>query len=321
MRSIQAELPLLKQRPETSWLANTDSQSLQFVLRELDRSFTRFLQKRSRFPKFKSRKRDQPRFTIPQRVYVDGGRVFVPKIGRVRVKQSRVIDIATKSATFKRDAVGSWHVTFVGEFVMPDTAMPFPDPSRVVGVDLGLKDFAVLSNGIRIAAPKFFRKSERKLRKAQRTMSRRKKSSGRRLRAKRKIALIYRKISSQRSDFLHKLTTNLVKNYDGICIEDLSVKGLAKTKLAKSVLDASFGEFRRQLEYKTIWNRRHLAVVSRWYPSSKTCHACATVNRGLSLADRTWTCTCGVCQDRDLNAALNIHSEGFKIVAAGYAET
>lgn len=321
MRSIQAELPILKQHPETSWLANVDSQSLQFVLRELDRSFTRFLQKRSRFPRFKSRKRDQLRFTIPQRVYIDDGRVFVPKIGRVRIRQSRTIDIATKSATFKRDTTGSWYVTLVGEFTMPDAAVPPPDPSMVVGVDLGLKDFAVLSNGVRILAPKFFRKSEKQLRKAQRVMARRKKSSGRRLRARRKIALVYRKISNQRGDFLHKLTTDLVKKYDGICIEDLSVKGLAKTKLAKSVLDASFGEFRRQLEYKSIWNRRHLAVIDRWYPSSKTCHDCATVNRGLSLDDRTWTCTCGVCQDRDLNAALNIRSEGLKIVAAGYAET
>ena len=123
-------------------------------------------------------------------------------------------------------------------------------------------------------------------------------------------------------DFLHKITTDLVRNQEGICIEDLSVKGLAKTKLAKSVLDAGLGEFRRQLEYKAIWNRRHLIVLDRWYPSSKTCHACGATNADLLLADRSWTCICGVRQDRDLNAALNLRSEGMQAIplAAGCAE-
>jgi putative transposase len=118
------------------------------------------------------------------------------------------------------------------------------------------------------------------------------------------------------------MTTGLVRNYQGICIEELSVKGLERTKLAKSVLDRGLGEFRRQLEYKTIWSRRHLAVVDRFFPSSKTCHACGTVNGALTLADRSWTCVCGLQHDRDLNAALNIRSEGLKRIslAAGHAE-
>jgi putative transposase len=136
------------------------------------------------------------------------------------------------------------------------------------------------------------------------------------------VSIIQAKTANQRKDFIHKITRDLVRKYEGICIEDLSVKGLAKTKLAKSVLDASWGEFSRQLEYKAIWNRSHVAVIDRWYPSSKTCHDCGAVKAALTLGDRSWTCVCGVVHDRDLNAARNIRTEGLKImVAAGHAET
>jgi putative transposase len=281
------------------------------VLVDLQRAYVNFFEKRARFPRFKSRKRDAARFRIPQRVSVADGRVYVPKVGSVGIRQSQPVDGDTKSATFKRDPTGNWDVTLVTEFEVPDTALAAPDPRRVVGIDLGLHDFAVLSDGVRIPTPKLFRVAERKLRKAQRIFSRREKGSARKLRAKRKVALLHRRTANQRKDFLHKLTTGLVKKYEGICIEDLNVKGLAKTKLAKSITDASFGEFRRQLEYKTIWNRRHLAVIDRWYPSSKTCHACGVVNDALTLANRSWTCVCGVYHDRDLNAALNILAVGY----------
>ena len=317
---LSARLTALKQQPETAWLQDVDSQAMQQVLADLQRAYQNFFEKRARFPRFKSRKRDQARFRIPQRVKIADGRVYVPKVGSVPIRQSQEIDGATKSATFKRDMTGNWDVALVTEFTMPDAILPAADPANVVGVDLGLKEFAVLSDGERKAIPQFFRKAERKLRKAQRVFSRREKRSKRRLRAKRNISLIHQKVANQRKDFVHKFTTGLVAKYDGICIEDLSVKGLAKTKLAKSVLDAAFGETRRQLEYKTLWNRRHIAVIDRWYPSSKTCHACGAVNHDLTLANRSWTCVCGVCHDRDLNAALNIRTEGLKILAAGYAE-
>jgi len=281
------------------------------VLADLQRAYVNFFKKRARFPRFKSRKRDTARFRIPQRVLVADGRMYVPKVGSVAIRKSQTVDGDTKSATFKRDMLGNWDVTLVSEFAMPDTALPVPDPHRVIGIDLGLHDFAVLSNGVRVPAPKFFRVAEKRLRKAQRVFSRREKGSKRRLRAKRNVSLVHRRVANQRKDFLHKLTSGLVEKYEGICIEDLSVKGLARTKLAKSILDASFGEFRRQLEYKTVWNRRHLAVIDRWYPSSKTCHTCGAINNALTLADRSWTCVCGVCHDRDLNAALNILAVGY----------
>jgi putative transposase len=203
---------------------------------------------------------------------------------------------------------------------MPDAVLP--SPALVVGVELGLKDFAALSNGERMEAPKFFRKAQRKLKRAQRVVSRRNVlSSKRRAKSKHRAAIIQAKIANGRKDFIHKITTDLVQNYDGICIEDLSVRGLARTKLAKSILDASFGEFRRQLEYKSIWNRRHLAVIDRWFPSSKACHVCGAVNPYLTLADRHWDFICGAHLDRDLNASLNIPSEGLKLIfAVGHTE-
>ena len=191
----------------------------------------------------------------------------------------------------------------------------------MVGIDLGLKDFAVLSGGTRIAAPKFFRKGQRKLRKAQRVASRRKPGSNRRAKAKNKAAGVHQKIANQRGDFLHKLTTELVSRHEGLCIEDLSVKGLARTKLGKSMLDASMGEFRRQLEYKSLWNRKHLSVIDRYFPSSRLHGSCGEINDRLTLSDRTWTCGCGVIIDRDLNAAVNIRDEGLRRLAVGQTES
>lgn len=320
-RILQSELPVLKHTPGTTWLAQADAQSLQEVLRNLDNAFRLFFNTKARMPRFKARKDNQFTFSVPQRVIISNGYVRVPKIGHIKIRQSCTIEGPTKSATFKRDSSGDWYVTFTTELAMPDTPLPNPNASRTVGVDLGLKDFAVLNNGEREPIPRFARKAERLLRRAQRTFCRRKKNSARRLRGKRIVALVNRKITNQRQDFLHKLTTRLVRDYEGVCIEDLNIKGLARTKLAKSILDAGFGEFRRQLEYKTIWNRRYLAVIDRWFPSSKTCHVCGVVNQALTLADRSWTCVCGACHDRDLNAAINIRSEGLRILAAGHAES
>jgi putative transposase len=320
-RVLKAELPLLKLQGETAWLKDADSQRLQESLRDLDRAFKNFFEKRARFPRFKSRKRDEARFRVSQRVTIADGIVSIPKIASVRIRQSQPVTGEPKSTTFKRDATGHWNVALVTEFTMPDAAIP-PDSGGVVGVDLGLKDFAVLSDGGRIEAPKLYRRAQRKLRLTRRMVVRRKPHGRNGAKAQQRAARIQAKTANRRKDFIHKVTTGLVRKYEGICIEDLSVKGLAKTKLAKSILDASFGEFRRELEYKSIWNRRHLAVIGRWYPSSKTCHQCDAVNDSLTLADRSWTCAgCGVRHDRDKNASLNIRAEGLKILAAGHAES
>jgi putative transposase len=198
--------------------------------------------------------------------------------------------------------------------------LPAPDPERTVGIDLGLKEALVPSAGPRIPAPRFYRRGERTLRRAQRVFARRAKGSRNRAKARAKVARVHQRVANQRADFLHKITTPLIKTHDAVCTEDLSVKGLARTKLAKSVLDASMGTLRWQLEYKGQWYGTHVVAVDRFFPSTQLCHDCGFKNEHLSLADRMWVCPhCGVLHDRDLNAALNIRDEGLRLLAAGHA--
>lgn len=318
---LSREFTKMKARSGFEWLADGVRSCVTQTLRDLHRGYNNFFAKRARIPKFKSRKRNSNAFRIQEDVRLEGCQVIVPKIGTVRVRGSRPIEGSTKSATFKQDALGRWHVTIVSGFEIPDVALPVFNSEHVVGIDLGLKNFAVLSTGEQIIAPKFFVVGHRKLRRAQRIMSRRKLGSNRRAKARTRVAKIHARIAAERSDFIHKFTRRIVNEFDAICIEDLSVKGLARTKLAKGVMDAAMGETRRQLTYKAEWNRRHLAIVDRWYPSSKTCYACKEVNSELTLKDRDWACpACGAMLDRDKNAACNIRDEGLRILAAGDAE-
>ena len=245
---------------------------------------------------------------------VENGRVYCPKIGWIRIRQSQDVEDATKSATFKRNACGEWFVTLTSEFEMPDTALSAP--KKPIGLDLGLGDFATLSNGEAVAAPKFYHKAAKKLARAQRELSRTVKGSERRAKAKLRVAKVHRKIANCRGDFLHKLTTGLVREFDHIGLEDLNIKALAKTKLrghSKSWSDAAMGEFVRQLTYKAQWNRVHLVKVNRFFPSSKLCGACGVVNGALTLSDRVWSCGCGVRHSRDLNAACNVLKESLAV--------
>jgi putative transposase len=320
LKQLSAELTALKDKPETAWLKEIDSQALQQVLKDLHLAFTSFFEKRARYPRFKGRKRDPLRFRIPQRVKIVDGKVYVPKIGWVRIRQSRDVVGTTKSATFRRDAIGHWYVTLTVEFEMPDVPLASPDATKVAGIDLGLKVFATITGRKSVLPPKFFRAGQRKLKRAQRACSRRKDGSKRKAKARRRVARIHRKIANQRGDFLHKLTTKLVNEHDGLCIEDLSLKGLARTKLAKSFTDASMGEFRRQLTYKSEWNRKHLSVIGRFFPSSRLCRGCGAVNAELTLSDRHWVCRCGMVHDRDESAAINIRDEGLRILAVGHTD-
>lgn len=318
-RALAAELTALKSKPQTTWLMEADSQALQQVLKDLDRAFVNFFERRARFPRFESRKRDQARFRIPQRVKIADGKVYCPKVGWVRIRQSREVEGTTKSATFCRDAGGHWYVSLIVAFERPDI-VPIVGPTKVVGIDLGLVDFATLSNGSKpIPAPKFYRKAQAKIRRAQKAVSRRKPGSQRKAEARIKLARAHQKSANQRGDFLHKLTTKLVNEHDTICIEDLNIKGLARTKLAKSFTDASMGEFRRQLEYKCLWNHKVLVVVDRFFPSSKMCNACGALNDRLTRSDREWACDCGAHHERDFLAACNIRDEGLRLLAAGQA--
>jgi putative transposase len=229
---LSARLTALKDELQTAWLKEVDSQLLQQTLADLRQAFVNFFQRRTRYPRFKSKKRDRARFRIPQRVKVVGHGVQMPKIGRVRLRLSRPVEGHTKSATFKQDACGRWHVTLVAAHEVPVVDLPAPNPERTVGIDLGLKDAIVCSDGTRVAAPRFYRWGERKLRRAQRVHSRRKKGSRNRAKARAKMAHVHQRVANQRADFLHKLTTPLIKNHDSVCTEDLSVRGLARINCA-----------------------------------------------------------------------------------------
>ncbi len=235
----------------------------------------------------------------------------------MKIIQHRPAEGALKSATFKRDAVGHWWVTLVAHIDIPDVALPPPDPARTLGIDLGLKDFTVTSDGERIPIPRFYRRAERKLRRLARALSHTRQGSAGRERARNRLARQYAKVANQRRDFLHKTSTSLMRRADAICIENLAVRGLARTKLSKSVLDASWSSFRFMLTYKAEWYRRHLAVIGRFYPSSRLCERCGAINADLVLKDREWTCACGAVHDRDLNAAHNIRHEGLRLLLAG----
>jgi putative transposase len=318
---FRSELVALKQQPETAWLRECDSQALQQALIDLCQAFKNFFERRARHPKFKGRKTDRARFQISQRVKIKDGKVSVPKIGDVRIFQSRDVTEETKGATFKRAADGKWYVSLVVEFEMPDCPIPTPSPAKTVGIDVGLIDFATLSDPTAkpIPAPKSFRKGQRRLRRAQRTVSRRKRGSKRRAQAVVKAAVVHRKFADQRRDFQHKLSTKIVGQYAAVCVEDLSLSGLARTKLAKSFNDAAFGEFFRQLKYKCLWNCKHFIAIDRFFPSSKMCNVCGALNDCLTLSDREWDCDCGTHHRRDFLAACNLKDEGLRILAAGQA--
>lgn len=314
---MAGELTVLKRQPETAWLREYNAQSLQQALRDLDKAFSAFFARRSRFPRFKAKKRETPSFRLPAEVKVVDGYLYVPKIGLVGVVLHRPLEGTVKSATFKQDATGVWYVSLVVHFELADTTPPPPAPEQVVGVDLGLKELAVISDGERVPAPKHYRRAERKLRRLQRRLSRCQKGSKGREQARSTIARHHLKVANQRKDHLHKLSARLVGQYDAICVEALAVAALVKTKLGKSVLDAAWSQFRFQLSYKSCWNRKRLVVIGRFFPSSRLCGACGAINGELTRSDREWTCACGTVHDRDLNAARNIRHEGLRLLLAG----
>ena len=268
------------------------------------------------FPKFKSKSKTTPRFA-----YTAGGfgliegdpkTLRLPKIGRVHCMENvanRVGDGRVLRMTVSQHA-GRWYAALTVE--RDDKPVTNPPKGGAVGVDLGVKNLATLSDGTVVTNPRYLRKSERKLKKAQQELSRKTKGSNRRAKARAKVARLHAHVANQRQDGLHKLTTRLAKQYSEISIEDLNVAGMVKNhNLAKYIADAEFGEFRRQLEYKTARTGATLHVVDRWYRSSKTCSGCGSVKAKLSLSERTYRCdSCGLVLDRDLNAAINIKVAG-----------
>ena len=320
-KQLLRELTQLKRQHGCRWLAEVDSQLLQQALFDLREAYRNFFARRKGYPSFKSKRRDQQRFRIPQRVVLRKDRVYVPKIGWVRARVSRPVHGETKSATFKRDAAGKWFVSLVNEFEVDQRAQAL-DPLRAIGIDLGVRDLLVASDGTRVRSPRFARKGQRRLARAHRDLSRKRRGSRNRAKARLRLARAYRRTANQRQDFLHKLTTELVERHDFIAIEDLGVAGLARTKLAGALLDSGLSEFRRQLTYKARWEGKSVLIVDRFFPSSKRCSACGEVNRKLTPRMRQWACPCGAVHDRDLNAARNLRAAAMReLVAVGRTDT
>ena len=264
------------------------------------------------FPKFKAKGSATPRFAYGTGCFGlvkgDPKALKLPRIGRVHCMEdvaARVGDAKVKRMTVSQRA-GRWYASLTVEREEP--AVRETPRGGAVGVDLGVKVLATLSDGTVISNPRHLAASEKKLKKAQQALSRKTKGSNRRAKAKARVARLHARVANQRSDTMHKLTTRLTRKYSGISIEDLNVAGMVKNhRLAKHIADAAFGEFRRQLEYKAARTGVRLHVVNRWYRSSKTCSGCGSVKAKLSLSERTYRCdSCGLVLDRDLNAAINI---------------
>ena len=264
------------------------------------------------FPKFKVKGRSVPRFAYTTGCFGlvkgDPKALKLPRIGRVHCMENvakRVGEAKVKRMTISQRA-GRWYASLTVE--REDKPAKRAPKGGAVGVDLGVKALATLSDGTVIENPRYLRKAERKLKQAQQALSRKTKGSNRRAKAKATVARIHARVANQRQDGLHKLTTPLTRKYSEISIEDLHVAGMVKNRhLAKSISDAAFGEFRRQLEYKAARSGAALHVVDRWYRSSKICSGCGEVKAKLSLNERTYKCdNCGLTMDRDLNAAINI---------------
>ena len=311
--ALAGELVALKRQPEISFLKECHSQVLQQTLMDLDKAFGSFFEKRARFPRLKSRKRSPLAFRFPQCATIQGQAVYLPKIGKVKAIIHREAEGVLKSATVKQEANGAWYVVFVAHVELPDFPATSDNP---VGIDVGLESFVTLSTGEKVAPPKFYRKGERKLKRLSRQLARCKRGSNRSAKAKAKLAKHHATVSNRRNDWLHKLSARIVAEHDTISVEDLNIKGLVKTKLAKSFHDAALGSFLRQLEYKAEWNGVQFAKVGRFFASSKTCFDCGS-KQVLTLSERQWECqSCGAKHDRDGNASLNILAEGLRILAA-----
>lgn len=302
-----AFLTKLKKENDTSWLKDINSQSLQYSLKCLESAYQSFFNKRTQFPRFKSKKTKNS-FTCPQFVSVENNSLNIPKIKGIKMIMDRKIKGKIKKATISKTSSGKFFVSILTEKIYN----PVKKTNKSIGIDLGIKDFLVLSNGSKIKNHSFIKQYERKLKLHQQHLSRKNKGSKRYEKQRLKVAKIHEKISNSRMDLIHKTTLNLVKEFDTIYLEDLNVKGMMKNKsLSKAISDVSWSKFIETLNYKADWNDKEVVHIDRFFPSSKTCHHCGYINHNLTLKDRTWECSdCCEVLDRDINAAINIFNEG-----------
>jgi len=310
-------LTALKKQEETAWLTEVNAQTLQFAIRSLEAAYNNFFKKRAKFPNFKS-KHSKNSFTVPQSASVAGGRLFIPKFKEgIKCRVHREIKGKIGKVTITKTTSGKY---FVSVFTEEEYITPLKKTGKSIGVDMGLKDLLITSEGETFKNNRYTRRYECKLAKAQQHLSRKIKGSKGFENQRLKVARLHEKIANSRVDYLHKCSISLVRRYDIICIEDLNVIGMTRNhRLSKSISDASWGKFVSMLTYKAEWNNKKVVKVDRYFPSSQTCNVCGYVNKDIkNLSVREWECPhCHTHHDRDINAAINILHFGLNNISAG----
>ncbi len=313
---LSAMLPCLKK--EHPWLADVSSVPVQQSLRHLDRGYKNFFEGRAKYPTFKKRRNTQSATYASNAFIWEDGQLTLAKMEQpLAITFHRAFPQVLKpsSVTVSKDCANRYFVSMLVE----EEIKPLPATEAQVGLDLGLKSMVILSTGEAVGNPKFYACDEKRLAKAQRRHAKKKKGSKNRDKARRKVARVHARINDRRRDYQHKLSTRIVHENQVMCVESLAVKNMVKNHcLAKAISDVGWGEFVRQLEYKSQWYGRTLVKIDRWYPSSKTCYDCKHVVEDLPLDVREWACPkCGVWHDRDINASRNILAEGLSVSACG----
>lgn len=307
---------LVDLKKDYAWLTEVDSQALKASIKNLDKAFNGFF-RGGGFPKFKA-KRIGGSFQCPnndRRINWETSTLSVPKIRHIPIVLSRKFEGSIKTVTISKTPSGKY---FASVLVEIDLKIPIPTraiPESAVGIDLGIKDFVISSGGKKFEANRRLKNNLKRLKCIQRRVSRKKKGSNNRKKANKRLAILHEKITNQRTDYIHKVTTSLIKSDNQtFVIEDLNVAGMLKNrKLSQAISDVGWGEFRRQLDYKSRWYGKNLIMINRFEPTSKKCSCCEAINETLTLADREWICACcGVLHDRDINAAINIKNAGLK---------